>query len=566
MLFRRYAPFIALGAAQLLVVLVAPSHPGTGTAAALGGTFNGTAPAAASAPGVTSAAQPGAGPGGAGALPGAHGGSVAAGSKTAGDRAGAAGPVANGQAGQGANAGGRTGGGTTSCITGLIEHPPCFPTWAGGDNGGTTTTGVTAKKITVVMYRNAANAAVDGILRSTGTYISPQNEQKMLDVAGSWINKHYQLYGRQIDWKYVVGSCDPAPPQDSCFRSDADNLVASYHPFAVFWDNDTNEAAFMDELSRKGVVNWGGWHFTDSFDNSLRPYHYDVFTGGDQQAQLAGEYYCNRLANKQARFAGSALQSQQRKVAVVYADTAVTTPSAKKLEAIIKGCDRNGVVDSPYSSDTTTASSQSTTQVSKNKNAGVTTYLWFCDVIAPAYGTKAQAAQNYFPEQVLAGSGLLDYDALAQTYDASEWAHAFGPSDLGQSAPVSQVDAGKIWQAEGQSGDPDPNSNLMVAYMTSLAGGVISAGAKLTPLSFEYGMLTTPGYDTWGQWHDPKLVYIKYGKGDYTGISDIREVYYDPNKTSPTNGQKGSYVPLNGGRRYLPGQMPSGEPDLPPGV
>ena len=43
-------------------------------------------------------------------------------------------------------------------------------------------------------------------------------------------------------------------------------------------------------------------------------------------------------------------------------------------------------------------------------------------------------------------------------------------------------------------------------------------------------------------------------------------VIYDPNKTSPTNGQKGSYVALDGGRRYLGGQIPSGEPDLPPGV
>ena len=85
-------------------------------------------------------------------------------------------------------------------------------------------------------------------------------------------------------------------------------------------------------------------------------------------------------------------------------------------------------------------------------------------------------------------------------------------------------------------------------------------------MAYEYGLLTTPGYDSWEQWKDPKLLYVKYGKDDYTAISDIREVYYDPQKISPTNGRPGSYVPLNGGRRYRPSAVPTGEPNLPPGV
>jgi hypothetical protein len=62
------------------------------------------------------------------------------------------------------------------------------------------------------------------------------------------------------------------------------------------------------------------------------------------------------------------------------------------------------------------------------------------------------------------------------------------------------------------------------------------------------------------------LTYIKYGRGDYTGISDIREVYYNSGKTSPTNGRPGAYIPLNGGRRYQINDIPSGEPNLPSSV
>jgi hypothetical protein len=290
--------------------------------------------------------------------------------------------------------------------------------------------------------------------------------------------------------------------------------------------------------------------------------------GGDVQAEYAGAWYCRRLAGHKARFAGQAtLRAKTRKVVVIYGDTAQTTPAARHLMQIIAGCaGSSAVIDGKYSSDTSTASQQATTDQAKFKAAGVTTALWFSDPIAPAYGTKAQASQNFYPEEVLAGSGLLDYDALAQTYDAGEWRHAFGPSDLGTIVPVTQTDAGLIWRAEGRSGSPNSNANLLTTYNLLAARGIMLAGPKLTPLTYEYGLLTAPGYDAYSQWHDPRLTYIKYGPGDYTGISDIREVYYDPSKRSVTNNRPGAYVPVSSGRRYLLGGIPTGEPSLPAGV
>jgi len=557
---RRYAPFALLVATQMVLVLVAPSHGASG-GTQLGGQFQG-GPAAES--GVTGGAGV-SGSVGTGA-PGTTGVPGATGTTTGATGGGATG----GTTGSTSGAGGLASGSTTGqkfCITGLADHLPCVPKWAGGDNGGATWPGVTANKVTILMYRAKANAAVDAILRKSGNYTDPSVEQQMVRVVNDWINKHFQLYNRKLDIKWVQGSCDIAPPDDSCFRGDADNLVSSYHPYAVFWDSDTNEPAFFDELARKGVVSWGGWAFTDKFDQSLRPYHYDLLMGGDTQAEIVGRWYCQRLANQKARFAGDAtLKGTLRKVAVIHPDVATVNPSAQLLESIIKKCDKNGAMDAPYDSNTSTAAQQSTTNTAKYKSAGVTSLIWFSDLIAPAYATAAQSAQNWYPEEIIAGEGLLDYDSLAQNYDQTEWAHAFGPSDLANSTLISKTDAGLIWKAEGQSGNPDPNSNLLTSYALSVAGGIQAAGPKLTPLTYEYGMLTMPGYNSWAQWHDPSLTYVKYGKGDYTGISDIREVYWDPNKTSPTNGQQGAYVPLNGGRRYQINDIPSGEPALPPSV
>ncbi len=572
-MFRRYAPFALLVAAQIVLVLVAPSRGASTTAGGpLGGQFSGAAPAGEASPGAVAP----------GAAPDAASGAPAPGAATGADTTQTGAAPTGGSASTGTTGSTSSGAaakrgvappasgsstGKAFCIKGLLEHPPCVAAWSGGDNGGATWQGVTATTIKVVMYRPKSNAAVDAILRETGTYISPADEKEMFELTVDWLNKHGQLYGRKIVPIYVQGNCDIAPPKDSCFRTDADSIVAKYKPFAVFWDNDTNEPAFFDQLSRKGVVNWGGWGFADAFSQNLRPYHYDLFMGGDTQAEITGRWICQRLAGRKAIHAGDAsMHDKVRKFSVTYPDTPQTTPAAQHLMRIISSCaGSDAVVDGKYSSDTSTAAQQATTNTAQTKSQGVTTIVWMSDPIAPAYGTKAEASQNYYPEQVIAGGGLLDYDALAQTYDATEWAHAFGPSDIGATPPVEQQDCGRIWKAEGKSGNPSPTANLAANYTLSVAMGLMAAGPKLTPLTYEYGLLAAPGYDEWSKWHDPRLVYLDWGRGDYTGISDIREVYYDPQKRSVTNGRNGAYVALHGGQRYQLNQIPRGEPDLPKG-
>jgi len=424
---------------------------------------------------------------------------------------------------------------------------------------------VTGDSITVLMYHNKENPASSAIVKQIGVYMSPAEETAYLGAAGRFINTHYQLYGRTLRLVHVVGQCDIAPPQESCFRSEADSLVARYKPFAVFWVNDMNEVAFLDELSRKGVVNWGGWNFTDAFSRSLRPFHWDVMMGGDRQADIVAEYWCKRLANRPARYAGVELAGRTRKVAIMAADTPMTAPNARRLLALLNRCDRNSPELRLYSSDTSTAASQSTTTMAELHRDGVTSVLWFSDPIAPVYGTKQMASQGFFPEQVLAGSGLLDYDALGQAYDRTEWANAFGLSDLGAATSTAQADAGRVWVAGG-GGDPgtlSAYSAIVWAYLSLVATGIEQSGPTLTPLTFERGLLAMPGFGSWQQRHDPRLWFTKFGSDDYTAISDVREVFWDPNAVSPVNGQSGAYVPLENGRRYQAGELPASTLALP---
>jgi hypothetical protein len=443
----------------------------------------------------------------------------------------------------------------------FLQSPPCVPH---SGNPGATYPGVTGKTIKLVYFREKDNPVVRGLLESQGLYSDPEDQRRYMAAMEKFINLRYELYGRKVSISFWQSPCEAAPPVDSCFRDDAKALVAQEHPFAVVYDNNTNTPAFFDELSKQRVLNFGGWHFTDSFNVAHRPYHWDALMGGDTQAELTGAYWCKRLAGKKARYAGSAdLQALVRKAAVFYPKTVVNTEPAQHLARILKGCGTQ-VVEVPYSPDTATASAQATSQVAQARNAGATSVLYFSDPIAPAFGTKAMTSQGWFPEHVLVGSGLIDYDKLARLYDPQQWAHAFGPSDVVVYKPLSQQESAIVWRAAGNTGTPYTSAQLPWSYWSFIAAGMQMAGPTLTPQTFETALLSgridTPA---WPATHNPNLNWVHFGSGDYTAGSDAKECYWDASAPSTIDGRAGSYVALDRGRRYRAWEWPSGEPVLP---
>jgi hypothetical protein len=561
---KRYAPFAAVILAQLLLVAVAPSK---GRVEAV--PDYGTTTQAGNQTGSGQALQDGQQPG---ALPrtGSGGGSTSAGT--------------TGQAVPGSPGGGSTGTttGTSGSTTGLPvagddrsrckgavqftdypQAPPCTPHVG---NPGATSMGVTGKTVQLVYFREKDNPVVKGLLQSIGLYSDPSDQQAFISAMEDFINAHYELYGRKVKISFWQSPCESAPPKDDCFRNDAKALVAQRHPFAVLYDNNTNAPAFFDQLSKLKVVNFGGWHFQDSFSTSHRPYHYDNLMGGDFQATMTGEYWCKKLAGRKARYAGSAdLRLKVRKAALFYPKTEVNTEPAKHLASILKGCGTE-VVDVPYSPDTATAASQATSQVGQARAAGATSVLYFSDPIAPAFGTKAMTSQNWFPEHVLVGSGLIDYDILARLYDPQQWAHAFGPSDTVVYKPLGQQEASITWRAAGRKGNAYSSAELQWGYWAVIAAGIQMAGPTLNPGTFEQALLSgrvdTRPFTTL---RNPSITWIHFGQGDYTASSDAKEAYWDANATSPIDGKQGAYIALNNGRRYRIGEWLSGEPVLPAG-
>jgi len=563
---RLYAPFLALALAQAAFVVWAPSKGEESVnqfaeVAAGGSSFT---PGAAGGSGGATSFDPVTG------APITGGGSTGAGGGTSGTGAGGSGGSSGGGGG-GASGGGvaASGGGDTSHCKGdrqtdiIFNSPPCVPAWPdGADNGGATYPGVTADEIRFVMFQCQPNEQVNAILATQGLAASEQETDDMLQASVDYINKYYETYGRKLVWERVIGDCPTTPPDPAKARQAAAE-VAKTKPAFVYVAGGGSAAA--DVFAQSGIVSVGVQWNVNSFYAGRRPFRYDIFPTADETAQWMSEYYCKKLAGKPAANAGTLIHATiggrdtKRKLGIIVPDdgTGTIVPAAQLVSKLVKDCSG---VDTPvftYQSDINRAEEQTRVTVAGLIDAKVTTVACMCDPIAPVFLTKGLTQNRYFPEHMLAGMGLLDYDVLGRLYDQAQWEHAFGPSQLAEPVQFEQSDAAKIWRASGREGLPCAGCNLLSGYMNLIGSFIHNAGPNLNPGTVE-GSVVGASY-TRGGWNqtggDPGVYLIKFGPEDYNAISDFREVYWDSAAPSTIDGKPGKYVSMNKGRRYAGGEL-----------
>jgi len=551
---RLYGPFIALAAVQALFIVAAPSKAPDRTALSAGaggfkagGTNNGFASSNGGLPGATgSDGTPGGAGGGGGGSNGGGGGG-------------------GGNATSNVGGGGLAAGDTSHCAGPyqfdiLLGHgPPCQPAFA-GDNGGATYDGVTGDAINVIFFQSTPNEQVNTILGAKGLATTPQDQEAAVKVFTDFINTHYELYGRKINVKMETGDCPTTPPDYAKCEVAAQQVVKE-HPFMVIWITSLYADVF-DIWANAGIISLGGSSFDQSFYTQRRPFRYDVAMDGSQSADFISEYYCKKMVGKHPDHAGSLIKadigtrdSVIRKLGVISPEIPADTATAQRVIDAVRQCGGpDAAVDHPftYKSDINSATTQTEATVAALGQNKVTTIVCMCDPIAPVFLTQGLSSQRYFPEHVLPGLGLLDYDLLGQLYDPQQWQHAFGPSQLPIPTTLDDGDPARVWRAMGNQSHPCGNNGcgLEWAFLSEMAVMLQQTGPTLNPLTFEQGVLTNiPASGGSG-----KLALYQFGPNDYTAESDEKEVYWDPTATTPTDGSKGAYIAVGGEQRYQLGQ------------
>ncbi|MHB8671515.1 MAG: type 1 periplasmic-binding domain-containing protein, partial [Acidimicrobiales bacterium] len=228
------------------------------------------------------------------------------------------------------------------------------------------------------------------------------------------------------------------------------------------------------------------------------------------------------------------------------------------------GSASDGVKGYPYQSDINTAQQQSTTTIAALKSSHVTTVVCFCDPIAPVFLSNTADQQNYHPEILLSGTGLLDYDKLARLYNPNVWKNAFGLSEIQTVLPFPEDDAARAWRDAGKSGLPDKTENLNVAYWILMGNAIQDAGPGLNPDTIRQGLFSAPARGGWKLTHgNPHYTLQQYRPpDDYTGVNDAREVWWCKSKVSDIDGEPGSYYAVDNGHRYDLGEWPGGDPQV----
>jgi hypothetical protein len=174
--------------------------------------------------------------------------------------------------------------------------------------------------------------------------------------------------------------------------------------------------------------------------------------------------------------------------------------------------------------------------------------------VFPVFLTSKAAEQEYNPEWVNLGTAGTDLDIVGQLYHQDQWSRSFGVSHLGEQLP-QRAGLGYAAYKTVRSDEPAFAAEIIYAQMYMIALGLQLAGPNLTHESFEKGIFTYPAatgpYGTW-----------TFGPNDYTPPYDTRYIWWNPSKVSIFNGKEGAYEEAYGGRRFAPGQIPAGEPQV----
>ena len=440
-------------------------------------------------------------------------------------------------------------------VPGDPYSPPCIA--FSGDNGGATSQGVTPTEV-VVSVRLLDEPGFDQTLaRLAGADIldQPKDIQRTIAALAEYFNERFQFYGRKLKPVFYKGAGAEIAELLGGGQAEAEaDAVRVDEEIKAFAEINGATPPFTDALARRKVLAFGTPYLSREWHMDRNPYNWSRSTDCSIITESTSEFGVKHLYGKNATFAGDGLQGKPRKNAVLAPENPWYQQCVDAGQKIVRQAGHDFDVRIAYKLEIASMSNQAASVIAKLKSEGVTTVVCGCDPIFPVFLTAKAAEQNYNPEWVITGSADTDLDVVGQLMDQDQWSRAFGVSYKGAFRPVRSGLGYAAYKTVRQD-EPAFTVENIYGSMYLLALGIHLAGPNLTPETFEKGMFSYPGgtgpFGTWG-----------FGPRSYTPTQDFRIVWWDPDRLSPYNNKKGSYVEAFGGKRFRSGQIPGTDPAL----
>lgn len=385
----------------------------------------------------------------------------------------------------------------------------------------------------------------------------------------------HPFYGRKLTFDMVDGGSFQCPERT---RSGAVAIKDSIKPFSVVTDDVpgiVGSGYVMSEQLSGIAANQRPMHFgiMDPSDKDLSrwaPYVWTQFQSGTRAAELTASLVCSKYAGKKAVNAPQ-MKDMDRVFALAYPNN----PSARQVaeefkEFAERDCGQELISaenEFEYPEDPARAADFGAQMAVKMKLTGVTSVIYFNDLLAPLFHMVGFDGQNFRPEFVWTGTAYQDTSTVQRLYDQSMVDKAsFGMTNFGmQGFAYGAGDAFWIYHEShktapsGKACDPSSDAGMdhdpdyckapgaIVTWYYSwlpLIAGFLFAGPNLTPENVSVGLQNYPltRYGVNGPTDDPQAVLVQAKPGQYYFIADGSEFQWRSGYVSPPVEQKLGWV------------------------
>jgi hypothetical protein len=480
------------------------------------------------------------------------------------------------------------------CTKGVRQIPwsryavPCYPAWK-GNNGGATTRGVTAKEIVIVnrVFPETASSQATAAFVAAAGFASPDEFRDTRTKFAKYFNDVFELWGRKV--KYIVYEAEHGDSTNEALSkgkeeacADADLILSRYKPYAVIGTGSTG--VFGECAAERQLISFdAGAYYPETWYRKYHPYIFAGVMECERIAHMNAEYIGKRLANRPAKWSKDRLLDKSKRV------IGLIVPDNDQYSHCVNIAEKEGkekynasiASRYDYQLDIQRFPDEAAKAIVQFSAAKVTTIFLATDPLIPIFLTQNARGQEYFPEWIINSAGLTDVEQFARLWDQDEiqWS-LFGMSQLGPPERIlGPKGEGTITYKKAFGTDIPPGTQTEYYSTMRLFSLLQATGPVLTPQNMAAAIPRIPP----GGAPEFEVGYSSYatnpagGPGsDHTAVDDMREVYWlctsigggDAEGSSRCNapkaydGKGGTYIATYGGKRFLPGQWPKGDPPV----